>query len=172
MVRARKLGVKTFRVICRRREMYIGHARLCLSESVCLSVRRCMPTLLHGPGCSFDEWQGSPLVVHYWAGLQSVHGFRRYDNIALNAKSASAYTRFMPGCINGCGRERRGRGKVDFTCTRWYVAGAAFLTLNSKKFRRHLLQEFWKTACTYVGMCIMYLHGTEMPTNCDQDDNE
>jgi len=29
---------------------------------------------------------GGPLVVHYWADLQSVHGFRYYDNIALNAK--------------------------------------------------------------------------------------
>jgi len=27
-----------------------------------------------------------PLVVHYWADLQSVHGFRCYDNIAPNAK--------------------------------------------------------------------------------------
>ena len=25
---------------------------------------------------------GCPLVVHYWAGLQSVHVFRCYDNIA------------------------------------------------------------------------------------------
>ena len=24
--------------------------------------------------------------MHYWADLQSVHGFRRYDNIAPNAK--------------------------------------------------------------------------------------
>ena len=26
--------------------------------------------------------EGCPLVVHYWADLQSVHGFRCYDNIA------------------------------------------------------------------------------------------
>jgi len=25
-------------------------------------------------------------LVHYWADLQSVHGFRCYDNIVLNAK--------------------------------------------------------------------------------------
>jgi len=29
---------------------------------------------------------GVPLLVHYWADLQSVHGFRCYDNIAPNAK--------------------------------------------------------------------------------------
>jgi len=46
----------TFRVSCRRREMYSGHARLC----VCLSVRGRMPTLLHGPGCNLGEWYGVP----------------------------------------------------------------------------------------------------------------
>jgi len=29
---------------------------------------------------------GFPQVVHYWADLQSVHGFRCCDNIAPNAK--------------------------------------------------------------------------------------
>ena len=65
--------------------MYIGHARLCVS----LSVPRRIPSLLHGPGCKLAEWQGcplGPLVLHYWADLQSVHGFRCYDNIAPNAK--------------------------------------------------------------------------------------
>jgi len=38
----------TFRVSRRRREMYCGHARLC----VCLFVRGRMPTLLHAPGCN------------------------------------------------------------------------------------------------------------------------
>jgi len=42
----------TFRVNRRRREMYCGHARLC----VCLSVRGRMPTLLHGPGYNLGEW--------------------------------------------------------------------------------------------------------------------
>jgi len=48
--------------------------------SVCLSVRGRMPTLLHGSGCNLEEWWGRPLVVHYWADLQSVHGLRRYGN--------------------------------------------------------------------------------------------
>ena len=30
--------------------MYIGHGRLCLS------VPRCIPTLLLGPGCNLREW--------------------------------------------------------------------------------------------------------------------
>jgi len=50
--------VITFRVSRRRREMYCGHARLCVCLSVCVfvSVRGRMPTLLHGPGCNLGEW--------------------------------------------------------------------------------------------------------------------
>ena len=51
------------------------------SESVCVSVRGRMPTLLHEPGCSLGSGRGCPLVVHYWADLQSVHGLRCYGNI-------------------------------------------------------------------------------------------
>jgi len=54
--------------------------------SVCLSARRRIPTLLHGPGCNLGNGRGCPLAVHYWADLQSVHGFSCYDNIAPNAK--------------------------------------------------------------------------------------
>ena len=54
--------------------------------SVCLSVPRRIPTLLHGPGCNLGNGRGCRLVVHYWADLQSVHGFRCYDNIAMNSK--------------------------------------------------------------------------------------
>jgi len=71
-----------------------------------------MPTLLHGPGCNLGNGRGCPLAVHYWADLQSVHGFRCYDNIhvhnlialytanAYSAEreiSASACIRCMPG---------------------------------------------------------------------------
>jgi len=61
---------------CRRREMYSGHGRLCvcpLSNSK-TSAR----TRMNGRGC--------PLVVHYWADLQSVHDFGCCNNIAPNAK--------------------------------------------------------------------------------------
>jgi len=76
--------VITFRVRRSRGEMYSGHGRLC----VCLSVPRCIPALLHGPGCTvtWENDMGCPLVVHYWADLQSVYGFRCSDNIAPNEK--------------------------------------------------------------------------------------
>jgi len=75
------IRIITFRVSRRRREVYIGHARL----SVCLSVRGRMPTLLHTVhrlGCNVGNGRGCPLVMQYWADLQSVHGLRCYDNIA------------------------------------------------------------------------------------------
>jgi len=62
--------------------MYISHE----SVSVCLSVPRRIPTLLHGPGCNLGNGRWCPLVVHYWADLQSVHGFHSYDITAPNAK--------------------------------------------------------------------------------------
>jgi len=68
----------TFRVSRRRREIYCGHARLCVC--VCLSVRGRMPTLSHGPGCNLGSGRGCPLVVQYWADLQSVHELRCCDN--------------------------------------------------------------------------------------------
>jgi len=58
--------------------MYIGHSRLCVSLSVCVSVCPSphshttasirMQLGVNGRSCS--------LVVHYWADLQSVYGFR------------------------------------------------------------------------------------------------
>jgi len=73
--------------------MHIGHARL----RVCLSVRRRIPTLLHGPGCKLGVVGDA--VLHYWADLQSVHGFCCCDNIAPNAKRqrVRACTRCMSG---------------------------------------------------------------------------
>ena len=35
---------------------------------------------------SLGNGRGCPLVVHYWADLQLVHGFRCYENVAPNAK--------------------------------------------------------------------------------------
>jgi len=58
--------------------MYVGHGRLC----VCLSLAT-FPHYCTDPDVTC---RGCPLVVHYWAGLQSLRGFCCYDNIAPNAK--------------------------------------------------------------------------------------
>ena len=74
---------------------------VCVCVSVCLSLSAF--TLLHGPGCNLvngrPRW--CPLVAHYWADLQSVHGFRCYNNthvgnrIALYTTSAYSAERKM-----------------------------------------------------------------------------
>ena len=61
--------------------MYIGHGRLC----VCLTLAAC-PHCCTDPDITYGNGRRCPLVVHYWADLQSVHGFGCYDNIAQNAK--------------------------------------------------------------------------------------
>jgi len=86
---------------CRPREMYCGHAHLCVCLSVCLSLclslRGRMPTLLHRPRCNLGEWWGSPQVVHYWADLQSVHGLRCYGNTMEMHPSSN-----LPGPPHAC----------------------------------------------------------------------
>jgi len=52
-----------------------------LRLSACLSVPRRIPAQLH-----LGNGRGCPLVVHCWADLQSMHGFRCYENTAANAK--------------------------------------------------------------------------------------
>jgi len=69
--------------------MYIDHACLyvCVCVSVCLSLcpspHAHSPIILHGPGRNLEKWQAVPSSL---ADLQSMHGFRCYDKMALNAK--------------------------------------------------------------------------------------
>ena len=59
------------------------YVSLCLS--VCLSLAA-FPHYCTDPHVSWGNGRGCTLVVQCWADLQSVHGFRCYDNIAPNAK--------------------------------------------------------------------------------------
>jgi len=70
------------------RKMYCGHGRLCVCLCVCVSV--CLSVCLSAavrphyctdPDVTWGRVRGSPLVVHYWADLQSVHRLRSYGNI-------------------------------------------------------------------------------------------
>jgi len=60
--------------------MYCGHARLCVCLCVCLSASAC-PHNCRDPDVTWRSGRGCPLVVHYWADLQSVDRLRCYDNI-------------------------------------------------------------------------------------------
>jgi len=74
----------TFCVSRRRRKMYCGHARLCVCLSVCMSVclsAAACPHYCTDPDVTWGSGRGCPLVVHYWADFQSVHGLRCYGNV-------------------------------------------------------------------------------------------
>jgi len=68
----------TFRVSRRRHEMYSVHGRLCVS--VCLSLAAC-PHYCTDPDVT-EGMIGVPSSCALLGGLQSVHRFRCYDNIA------------------------------------------------------------------------------------------
>ena len=60
--------------------MYWPCMSVCLF--VCVSVPRRIPTLLHKLDVTLGNSRGCPVVVHHWADLQLVHGFRCCDNVA------------------------------------------------------------------------------------------
>jgi len=49
--------------------------RVCVCVSVCMSATACSHYWMH-PDVTWGSGRGCPLVVHYWADLQSVHGLR------------------------------------------------------------------------------------------------
>ena len=65
---------------------YISHESKCIVVTrVCVCV--CLSAALFShyctdPNVTWRNGRGCPLVVHYWADLQSVHGWCCYDNIA------------------------------------------------------------------------------------------
>ena len=63
-----------------------------------MSVRGRTPTLLHRPGCNLGSGRGCPLVVHYWADLQSVHGLRCCGNI-MRTRNVSEYVFVLALCL-------------------------------------------------------------------------
>jgi len=77
--------IVTFRANRRQREMYIGHTRLSVCVSVCLSLAA-FPHYCMDLDVTWGNGRGCPLVVHCWADLQSVHGLLRcYESTVSNA---------------------------------------------------------------------------------------
>jgi len=76
----------TFRVRRRRREMYCGHAHLCvcLSAAACLYIHYCTD-----PDVTCGSGRDAPLVVYCWADLQSVYRLHCYGNITKREMLAS-----------------------------------------------------------------------------------
>ena len=71
-------------------EKCIVVTRVCVCVCVCVCVSVCLSVCLSAAAClqyctdadvTWGSGRGCPLVVHYWADLQSVHGMRCYGNI-------------------------------------------------------------------------------------------
>jgi len=84
----------TFCVSRRRHKMYCGHVRLCVCLSVCLSAA-VRPHYCPDPDVTWGRGRGCPLVVHYWADLQSGHGLRCYGNITRTLVTSLRSSRDM-----------------------------------------------------------------------------
>jgi len=69
----------TFCISRRRRKMYCGTC-VCVCVCVCLSAAVCLRYCMD-PDVTWGHGRGCPLVVHYWADLQSGHGLRCYGSI-------------------------------------------------------------------------------------------
>jgi len=69
--------------------MYIGRGHLTV-VSVYLSLDT-FPHYCMDLDVTWGNGRGCPVVVHYWVDLQSVHGFRCYDNIHV-CKFIALYT--------------------------------------------------------------------------------
>jgi len=54
--------------------MYIGHARLCVCLSACLSVAA-FPQSCTDPDVTWGNGRGCHLVVHYWADLPGYNDY-------------------------------------------------------------------------------------------------
>ena len=63
------------------RNVLWSRASVFVSVCMCLSVRGRMPSYCTDPDVIWGNGRECPLVVHYWANLQSVHGLRCYGNI-------------------------------------------------------------------------------------------
>ena len=97
------VGFITFCVSRSRRKMYCGHARLCVCLSVCLSAA-VRPHYCTHPDVTWRRGRGCPLVVHYWADIQSVHGLRCYGNITRTLVTSLRPSRDMTTLGGACAR--------------------------------------------------------------------
>ena len=80
----------------RRREMYCGHARLCVCF-VCLSAAASLHYCAD-PDVTWGSDRGCSLAVHHWADLQSVHGLRCYGNIT-RTRNVNEYMLVLAPCL-------------------------------------------------------------------------
>ena len=78
----------TLRVSHRRCKMYSGH--LCVCVCVCVFLAA-FPHYCTDPDVSWGNGRECPLVVHYWADLQLLHGFRYFTMTQRRTRNVSEY---------------------------------------------------------------------------------
>jgi len=70
---------------------------VCVCVSVCLSAAAC-PHYCTDSDVTWGSGRECPLVVHYWANLQSVHALRCYGNVR-RTRNVHSCTRCMPSLL-------------------------------------------------------------------------
>jgi len=95
--------------------MYCGHARLC----VCVFVLGRMPQYCTDPDVTWGHGRGCPLVVHYWADLQSGHGLHCCGNITQTLVTSLRPSRDMTTQFE----QPAGRGLRALLVADWWVTG-------------------------------------------------
>jgi len=91
--------------------------RVCVSVCVCLSAA-VRPHYCTDPDVTWGRGRCCPLVVHYWADLQSGHGLRCYGNKANPSYKLASISRYdnivrtvgWAGSARACGRRPAGDG--------------------------------------------------------------
>ena len=78
--------------------MYCGHPRLCVCLCVCVLSAAVRPHYCTDPDVTWGSGRRCPLVVHYWADFQSVHGLRCYGNIT-RTRNVSEYVLVLALCL-------------------------------------------------------------------------
>jgi len=114
--------------------MYCGHPRLC----VCLSVAACLHYCTD-PDVTWGSGRGCPLVVHYWADLQTGHGLRCHGKI-MRTRNVSEYMLVLAVCLGVC-------------CTRYLLKQAntrhqtlsPWVTLSICRWCRRCLADYGQT---------------------------
>jgi len=80
---------------------------VCLCVCVCLSAAACLHYCTD-PDVTWGSSRGHPVVVHYWADLQSGHGLHCYGNIT-RTQNVSEYMLAVALCLVNSVLMRTGR---------------------------------------------------------------
>ena len=136
--------------------------RVCVCVCVCVSVSDCLsaavrPHYCTDPDVTWRRGRNCPLVVHYWADLQSVHGLRllwqHNANPSYKLASIPWYDNIVRtlGAGGVCARD----GGRSQNCAPYMGSGRGWLAGNwpAPQIRSTIL-ALYKLVCMYVCMYV------------------